>query len=72
MVLKLTAILYLLFGGLVVRVASCHAGMPGSILPRHGGILFFLKIQEACTLTTFVEQKLSLCVKKLRHASVRE
>ena len=26
---------------------------------------FFLKIQETCTLTTFVEQKLSLCVKKL-------
>ena len=23
---------------------------------------FFLKIQETCTLTTFVEQKLSLCV----------
>ena len=28
---------------------------------------FFLKIQETCTLTTFVEQKLSLCVKKLRN-----
>ena len=26
---------------------------------------FFLKIQETCTLTTFVEQKLSLCIKKL-------
>ena len=26
---------------------------------------FLLKIQETCTLTTFVEQKLSLCVKKL-------
>ena len=26
---------------------------------------FFLKIQETCTLTTLVEQKLSLCVKKL-------
>ena len=28
---------------------------------------FFLKIQETCTLTTFVEQRLSLCVKKLRN-----
>ena len=31
---------------------------------------FFLcvfKIQEKCTLTTFVEQKLSLCVEKLRN-----
>ena len=27
----------------------------------------FLKILETCTLTTFVEQKLSLCVKKLRN-----
>ena len=26
---------------------------------------FFFKIQETCTLTTFVEQKPSLCVKKL-------
>ena len=28
---------------------------------------FPFKIQETCTLTTFVEQKLSLCVKKLRN-----
>ena len=30
-------------------------------------VFFFLKIQETCTLTTFVEEKLSLCVKKLRN-----
>ena len=41
--------------------------MPGSNLPCQIGIFFFLKIQETCTLTTFVEQKLSLCVKKLRN-----
>ena len=51
----------------MVRVEDCHADVPGSNLPRHGGIFFFLKIQETCTLTTFVEQKLSLCVKKLRN-----
>ena len=28
---------------------------------------FAFKIQETCTLTTFAEQKLSLCVKKLRN-----
>ena len=28
---------------------------------------FFFKIQETFTLTTFVEQKPSLCVKKLRN-----
>ena len=52
----------------VVRVDGCHAGTPagtpGSNPPPHIGIFFFLKIQETCTLTTFVEQKLSLCVKK--------
>ena len=51
----------------MVRVEDCHAGMPCSNLPRHSGIFFFLEIQETCTLTTFVEQKLSLCVKKLRN-----
>ena len=51
----------------MVRVDDGHAGMPGSNLPRRSGIFFFLKIQETCTLTTFVEQKLSLCVKKLRN-----
>ena len=50
----------------MVRVEGCRACMAGSNLPRH--IVFFsLKIQETCTLTTFVEQKLSLCVKKLRN-----
>ena len=30
-------------------------------------LFFSFKIQETCTLTKFVEQKLSLCVKKLRN-----
>ena len=47
----------------LIRVEDFYAGMPGSKLPRHSGIFF----QETCTLTTFVEQKLSLCVKKLRN-----
>ena len=51
----------------MVRLEDCHADVPGSNLPRHSGIFFFLKIQETCTLTTFVKQKLSLCVKKLRN-----
>ena len=51
----------------MVRVEDCRAEMPGSNLPRHIGIFFFFKIQETCTLATFVEQKLSLCVKKLRN-----
>ena len=50
----------------MVRAEDCRADMPGSNLPRHIGIFFF-KIQETCTLTTFIEQKLSLCVKKLRN-----
>ena len=58
----------------MVRAEDCHSGMPGSNLPPHSGIFFFLKIQENCTLTTFVQQKLSLSVKKLKkfHASVRD
>ena len=59
-----------LLGGLVVRVEDCRAdtptGTPGSNPPRHMWFFFF-KIQETCTLTTFVEQKLSLCVQKLRN-----
>ena len=51
----------------MVRVEDCRAGMAGSNLPRHFGSFFSFKIQETCTLTTFVEQKLSLCVKKLRN-----
>ena len=51
----------------MVRVEDCRAGMPRSNLSRHVGSFFFVKIQETCTLTTFVEQTLSLCVKKLRN-----
>ena len=49
----------------MVRVEGYRAGMPGSNLPHHVGNFFSFKIQKTCTLTTFVEQKLSLCVKKL-------
>ena len=49
----------------MVRVEDCRASTPSSNPPRHSEGFFFLKIQETCTLTTFVEQKLSLCVKKL-------
>ena len=51
----------------MVRVEECHASAPGSNLPHHNEIFFPFKIEETCTLTTFVEQKLSLCVKKLRN-----
>ena len=67
MVLKLNISQQRFFGGPVVRVEDYRADMPGSNLHRHIGIFFFFKIQETCTLTTFVEQKLSLCVKKLRN-----
>ena len=49
----------------MVRIDDFHAGTLGSNTPRHIGFFFSFKIQETCTLTTFVEQKLSLCVKKL-------
>ena len=52
--------------GLVVRVEDFYAGTPGSYPPRHIGIFFALKF-KTFTLTTFVEQKPSLCVKKLRN-----
>ena len=43
---------------------SWHAGFS----PTSSHEMFFsFKIQETCTLTKFVEQKLSLCVKKLRN-----
>ena len=45
----------------MTRVEDFQAGMPGSNPPRHIGIFFSFKIQETCTLTTCVEQKLSLC-----------
>ena len=67
MVLKLTALRWRFLGGLVVRVEDRCNSMPGSNLLHHIGNFFFFKIQETCTLTTFVEQKLSLCVKKLRN-----
>ena len=50
--------------GVVVKIEDCQSGTLGSNLPRHLDI-FSIKIEETCTLTTFVEQKLSLCVKKL-------
>ena len=44
-----------------------RAGAPGSNSPCHVGKFFAFKIQETCTLTTFVEQQLCRCVKKLRN-----
>ena len=54
-------------GGLVVRVEDCRASTPGSNPPRHNEFFFSFKIEETCTMTTFVEQKLSLCVNKLKN-----
>ena len=51
----------------MVRVEDCRAGTPGLIPLPHMKLFFSFKIQETCTLTKFVEQKLSLCVKKLRN-----
>ena len=57
----------------MVRVKDCRSGTPGSSRPRRVDTSFFLcffftfKIEETCTLTTFVEQKLSICVNKLRN-----
>ena len=51
----------------MVGVEDCRAGTPGSSPPSFMRIFFSFKIQETCTLTKFVEQKLSLCVKKLRN-----
>ena len=50
----------------MVRVGDFQAGTPGSHPPLLSEIFSF-KIQETCTLTTFVEQKLSLCDKKLKN-----
>ena len=50
----------------MVRVEDRRAGTPGTIPPPPKKFLFSFKIQETCTLTTFVEQK-SLCVKKIRN-----
>ena len=58
----------------MVRVKDCRSGTPGSRRPRRDSTFFLLllfffsfKIEETCTLTTFVEQKLSICVNKLRN-----
>ena len=51
----------------MVRVEYFQAGTLGSNPRRKIGIFFSFKIQEICTLTTCVEQKLSLCVKKLKN-----
>ena len=45
----------------MVRRRDCGTGIPGSN-PAH---VFTFKIGETCTFTTFVEQKLSLLVKKV-------
>ena len=49
----------------MVRVKNCRSGTPVSSRPRRNDtffvvVLFSLKIEETCTLTTFVEQKLSI------------
>ena len=51
----------------MVRAWDYRFSIPGSILVRNSEIFFSFKIEETCTLTTFVEQKLSLWVKKLRN-----
>ena len=40
----------------MVTVEDYHAGTSGSNPLRHIGIFFAFKIQDTCTLTTFVEQ----------------
>ena len=50
----------------MVRVEDCRANTPDSIPPPLMRSFSSFKIQETCTFTKFVEQKLSLCVKKLR------
>ena len=54
----------------MVRVKDCRSGTPGSSRPRRVDTFFCcgffsFKIEETCTLTTFVEQKLSICLNKL-------
>ena len=57
----------------MVRVKDCRSGTSGSSRPQRvdtfffAGFFFPFKIEETCTLTTFVEQKLSICVNKLRN-----
>ena len=57
----------------MVRVKDHRSGTPGSSRPLRDSTVFCccffssFKIEETCTLTTFVEQKLSICVNKLRN-----
>ena len=66
--LNKTLLKHQILGGLVVRVKDYRSGTPGSSRPRRDSTFFLLlfffsfKIEETCTLTTFVEQKLSICV----------
>ena len=55
----------------MIRVEDFRAAMPRSNPPRRIGNFFSFKIQETCTLTKFVEQKLSLCVKKPTNVMAR-
>ena len=55
------------------RVKDRRSGTPGSSRPRRVDTFFFVcffsfKIEETCTLTTFVQQKLRICVNKLRNS----
>ena len=55
----------------MVRVMDCRCP-PGFNRPRRlvtffVVVFFSFKIEETCTLTTFVEQKLSICVNILRN-----
>ena len=58
--LNQTNLLQRVLGGLVVRTGDCGPSTPGSNPARIYEIFFPFKIEETCTLTTFVEQKLSL------------
>ena len=51
----------------MVRVEGCPSRTPSSKSTSSHRNFFSFKIEETCTFTTFVEQKLSLCVKKLRN-----
>ena len=62
-----TSFLQRILGGLVVRTGDSRPGPPGSNPARIHEISFFVLIEEPCTLTTFLEQKLSLLFKKLRN-----
>ena len=71
--LNKTLLKHQILGGLVLRVKDCRSGTPGSSRPWRDStffcrcFFFSFKIEETCTLTTFVEQKLSICVNKRRN-----